>query len=283
MSSGKARRSGGKSARGVLLADVIAILEAMAPADLAEPWDNVGIQIGDRQAAVKAVRVALDPSPGVIDAACREGVDLLVTHHPLFFKPLKKIDLRTAMGRSVAQALRHGLAVFALHTNLDAVAGGLNDWLAERLELTRIRRLKEAAEAPGTPHGIGRVGDLRRPMRLEELARFVKKKLDLELLRMAGAPGLEVRRVAVCTGSGGSILEAFAASGAEAFVSGDLRHHDAMDAAAAGLGLIDVGHYSSEQLMKSAVAGRLEKEFRSRRMAVAVKACTVERDPFVYI
>jgi dinuclear metal center YbgI/SA1388 family protein len=267
-----------------LLKDVIPVLEALAPSCLAEEWDNVGLQIGDPRSVVRAVAVALDPSPWVVDAVCRSGFDLLVTHHPMFFRPLKKIDLQTGIGRSIGQALRHGLAVFSLHTNLDAVAQGLNDWLAVRLGLERIRLLSSnRAVGPKARHGIGRVGDLSRTIRLKQLALAVKKKLGIETLRIAGDPGLKVRKAALSTGSGGGMVPDFLASGAQVFISGDLRYHEAREIESAGLGLIDVGHFHSEHLMKDAVVKKMKSAFAKRRLAIAVTAVAEEKDPFTFL
>lgn len=267
----------------VRLAEIIQVLERIAPASLAEEWDNIGLQLGDPQALVRSVWVSLDPSLAVVGAACRSGADLLITHHPLFFKPVGRIDLQTPLGAIVAQAVRDGLSVVTVHTNLDAVSGGLNDLLARRLGLRGLRPLIPSRAAAGAGrHGIGRVGSLPRASSLGELAVEVKQRLGLDALRVAGDPSLRVRRVAVSTGSGGSVIQHFYDSGAQVFISGDLRYHEARDVESARLGLIDVGHFHSEHLMKDALVERLQKEFARRRMALRVTACPLERDPFVF-
>jgi dinuclear metal center YbgI/SA1388 family protein len=265
---------------GARLADALALLESIAPETLAEQWDNVGLQIGDPRALVRTVMVALDPSPAVIDHACAEGIDLLVTHHPLFFRPVQKIELATPLGGAVARAIRGGLAVACLHTNLDAAADGLNDMLAARLGLSGTRPLAPIKDGPGAPHGLGRVGELDRAMPLRALAADVKARLGSEALRLAGNPELAVRRVAVCAGSGGSLLAAFFASDAQVFVSGDLRYHEARAVEEAGRGLIDVGHFHSEHLVKEALAERLRDGFAARGHRVEVRTCPKEKDPF---
>lgn len=263
------------------LAEVLSILEAIAPAGLAEEWDNVGLQIGDREAVVRAVRVALDPGPEVIAAACRQGADLLVTHHPLFFRPIRRLDLATPLGRSVARAIQAGLAVVSLHTNLDAAENGLNDMLAERLGLRAVRPLvPSSGGGGGMPHGMGRVGELEGELSLAQFAALVKGRLALEGLRWAGRESLGVRRVAVSTGSGGSLVEHFIASGAEVFVTGDMRYHDARAIEEAGCGLVDVGHFHSERIMKEALAARLGSALAARGYDVDVRPCAQERDPF---
>ena len=147
---------------GAFLSDIVRILDTIAPPALAETWDNVGLQLGDPGRDVNAVWIALDASPAVIDAACAGRIDLLVTHHPLIFRPLTRIDVQSPIGATIGQALQHRLAVFSLHTNLDAVSQGLNDLLAQRLELTRVRPLIANPAVAGNRHGIGRVGLLAR-------------------------------------------------------------------------------------------------------------------------
>jgi dinuclear metal center YbgI/SA1388 family protein len=262
------------------LSALIRIIETIAPPSLAEAWDNVGLQLGDPAAEVTSIWVALDPSPEVIEAACRSGIDLLITHHPLFFRALQKIDLRTPVGKIVERALRNGLAIFAVHTNLDAATAGLNDILARRLGLKRITALVKSDGQTPIVHGIGRVGALPRTLSLKALALDVKKKLGVEAVRITGNPALRVRRVALCTGSGGSMMPHFLASGAEAFVTGDVRYHEAREIEAEGLGLIDAGHFHSERLIKDEWVRTLKTAFTRRRVAVRVEACPLEKDPF---
>lgn len=268
---------------GAFLRDIVRILNTIAPPALAEPWDNVGLQLGDPGRDVNAVWIALDASPAVIDAACAGRIDLLVTHHPLIFQPLTRIDVQSPTGAAIGQALQHRLAVFSLHTNLDAVSQGLNDLLAQRLELTRVRPLTANPAVAGNRHGIGRVGLLARPCRLSELALSVKRRLGAEGVRIAGDPQLRVQRVAVSTGSGSGVMPHFLQSDAQVLISGDLRYHDARDAEAAHRGLLDVGHFHSEHLMKDALVQRLAKALVRKRLSVRVEACPLESDPFTFL
>ena len=268
---------------GAFLRDIVRILDTIAPPALAESWDNVGLQLGDPGRDVKAVWIALDASPAVIDAACAGRIDLLVTHHPLIFRPLTRIDLQSPIGAAIGQALQHRLAVFSLHTNLDAVSQGLNDLLAQRLELKRVRPLIGNAVFAGNRHGIGRVGLLARPSRLSELALAVKRQLEAEGVRIAGDPQQRVQRVAVSTGSGSGVMPYFLQSDAQVLISGDLRYHDARDAEAAQRGLIDVGHFHSERLMKDALVQRVSGALARKRLSVRVEACPLESEPFTYL
>jgi len=267
------------------LSDIIDILDRLVPPQLAEEWDNSGLQLGDLNRPVKKIWVALDPTLPVVQAACDQQVDLLITHHPLIFKPLKSIEFHTPLGAVINLAIRHDLAIFAAHTNLDSVPGGLNDILALRFGLKDLKPLAPGPgiELPGDPEnqaGIGRVGTFDTAMDLKSLARSIKKEMKLKSIKFAGDPKLLVKKAAVCTGSGSSLLSEFFACGAQVYISGDMRYHDARDVEAANLGVIDIGHFSSESFAALDFAALLQDQFEDRRISVAVEACGIEKDPF---
>jgi dinuclear metal center YbgI/SA1388 family protein len=266
------------------VADILELMEHIAPACLAQQWDNVGLQVGHPQWPVTAVRVALDPTLAVIEEAARDEADLLITHHPLIFRPLKCVDLRSEQGAVIEMALARRIAVFAAHTNLDAAVGGVNDILARRLGVTQVTPL--SAEPPaGCGHGagdpgLGRVGRLAQPVELAELATATRDRLGLKAVKVSGDPRLRVEQVAVCSGSGSGLMKDFFASDAQVYVSGDLHYHDAMDAAAAGRGLIDVGHFASESLVLETLARRLRAGMADAGIQATVSASSIEKDPF---
>ena len=273
------------------VADIITMMDAIAPPALAEKWDNVGLQVGLAEWNVQKIWVALDPTPQVMAAACNNGVDLLITHHPLIFKPLKSIDLNTATGRVVSQAIQNKTAIFTAHTNLDAVVGGVNDVLAERIGLKNTTVLAETATAcngypqvpPDNHHGLGRVGELEKEMCLTDFTDIVREKLGLATVKVAGNPGLSVFKAAVCSGSGSGLMPHFFSSGAQVYISGDIGYHDARDIECANLGLVDIGHFASEQLIVDPVVKRLQEMAICRKMDLAIEGCTTEKDPFWHI
>ena len=271
----------------ISLNTVISIIEKLIPPVLAESWDNVGLQVGDPGWPVNKIRVALDPASEVIENACSDGIDLLLTHHPLIFKPLKRIDLGTPQGALVEKAISHRMAIYAAHTNFDRLADGLNDILARKIELQELRSLEAAEETKSIDsegkHGLGRIGSLKKAMPLDQLAHRVKSLLNLDYLRMAGRGDLVVKTVALCTGSGSGLLEDFLNCGAQVYISGDLRYHDARTVEESDLGLIDIGHFPSEHLMVEALSQRLEKVLKRENISAAVSACRVEKDPFKLI
>ncbi len=262
------------------VADVIGQLEAMAPPALAEQWDNCGLQVGDRSRPVRRIWVALDPLPEVVEAACQDGIDLLVTHHPLIFRPLARVDVATPTGRIIASALASGLAIYAAHTSYDSAVDGLNDVLAHCLGV-KVRGVLAASTNPDAAvplAGLGRIGTLERPMRLEALAVAAGRNLALDTVQMVGDPGTEVCEVALCSGSGGRLVGDFLSSSAQVYITGEIRYHQARDIAAAGRAAVDIGHFGSERIMIQDVVQRLTRALAGRE--VTVTACRLETDPF---
>jgi len=280
------------------VADIIEIAERLAPPELAEAWDNVGLQVGNPNWPVKRVWVALDPLPQVVSDACEAGVDLLITHHPLIFKPLKSIDCTSHIGSIVREALVNCLTIFAAHTNLDSVSDGVNDTLAHRIGLQDLIPLcgdtpmgddgrEDTVEDQGhgreKVQGLGRIGVLPQKLSLKELAIQVKKTLGLKNVTMAGNSTLSVDRVALCSGSGGSLMGDFFASKAQVYISGDLRYHDAREVEIAGRGMIDIGHFASEHLIVDVLAGKLAAAMDKTAEAVKIEAYRLEKNPFIIL
>lgn len=263
----------------IAVTDIIRIIERIAPQELAEDWDNCGLQVGSLSWPVKKIWVALDPLPGVIQAACKQKVNLLITHHPLIFRPLKSIDFSHPLGRSIQMAAKHRLAVFSAHTNLDKTPNGLNDMLAERIGLKNITALHQADGEPS----YGRIGEPARRCSLRSLAEAVKKALAIEHVRVAGDLKLRVGSVLVCSGSGSGLLNEFLLSDAQVYLSGDLRYHDALEVQQAQRGMIDIGHFASEHIMVDALATRLTAELQALGAAADVVAYGHEKDPFILI
>jgi dinuclear metal center YbgI/SA1388 family protein len=267
--------------------DIMALMENVAPLAFAMEWDNSGLQCGDRRWPVKHVMVALDPSPSVVSAACKKQADMLITHHPLIFRPLKNLVLDTPIGRILELSVRHHLAIFSAHTNLDSVRGGLNDVFAERIGLKNPGLLAQEQDAlpddDKNKHGIGRIGELEKTTTLAALSEKMKHIFGLSAIKVAGAPDMPVRKIAVCTGSGSGLMRQFFNTSADVYISGDLKFHDAKDAQINGRGLIDVGHFSSEALMIDLVARRLEILSREKGLNIVIEVYKEEEDPFQYL
>lgn len=210
--------------------DILTFLDSRAPFATAEEWDNPGLLVGDAGAPVNRVLVALDATPGALEAAVAAGADLLVTHHPVIFAPLRRLDANGLPYRLAAA----GISLIAAHTNLDKAADGVNDTLAGLLGLTDVH--------PGAD-GMTRVGTLPEAMTPTAFAAMTAAALDTAVRLGRGAD--LIRRVAVCGGSGGDFIPDLAGV-ADAFVTGEVKHHQWLEADAAGLTLIEAGHYATE-------------------------------------
>ena len=259
------------------VSDIVAVLEEAAPPRLAEDWDNVGLLVGRADRTVSRVYVALDPSPEVVEGAVAAQAQLLVTHHPLLFRPIKRLDLASPLGRTLETALKNDLAIYAAHTNLDRARGGVNEILAARLGLSDCVPLG-AASADERDFGLGCVGNLFFPTDLAGLARVAAARLGAGVVRIAGDPLLPVTRAALCAGSGRSLVALFLASDAEVFITGDISHHEARDIVDAGRGLVDAGHFATEHGVVEALCQLLSRKLSGH--GVDVCACPFEKDPF---
>jgi len=370
------------------VADIIQVMEKVAPVQLAEDWDNVGLQVGEKSWHVKKIWIALDPTPEVVTAACKNKVDFLITHHPLIFSALRNVDFSTYPGNIIQLAGNHKLAIFSAHTNLDNTRNGLNDLLAKKIGLKNISVLKQSRTeeiyklvvfipAPfekrildaliemnsvtaghynqcsfrhheqvsftkkkgatslkeptfekesgkiesadeirveTTVHkenlskvidtirmlhpydvmpydiyplftqeagnGTGRIGDLIKSSRLSAFADDIRKIFGNNFIKIVGNPDMHIERAAVCSGSGSSLMNEFISSGAQVFVSGDLRYHDARLAEQADVAIIDIGHFVSEFIIVDELEKRLRKSFTEKQIDVNVEACNLETDPF---
>lgn len=215
----------------------MAELEGLAPATIAEEWDNVGLLVGRGDQAVTKVLVALDLRDHVLDEAERLGCDLVLTHHPAIFPALNAVTDATVTGRLVLRAASAGIAIVAAHTNLDSAASGLNDAMAHMVGLTELAPLRPSVVDPAL--GLGRIGRLD-GVTLGELVRRCATVFDYPAVTFVGDPALALERGAVCTGSGASLIGDAQAAGADVYITGDLKYHDAD--IAGGLALISIPH-----------------------------------------
>lgn len=250
--------------------ELIQKLETLAPTGCACEWDNVGLLVGGREREIHRVLIALDATDEVVEEAIRMRVDFLLTHHPLIFKPLKRMNDDDFIARRVMGLIQHHVNYYAMHTNFDAAPGCMADLAAERLGLTepRVLEVTGTMETDGKPaeYGIGKAGLLPSAITVKELALLVKERFGLPFITVYGehAAGEKVRRVAIAPGSGrGSIVYAEKA-GAEVLVTGDIGHHEGIDAAANHLTVLDAGHYGLEHLFIGFMADYLKREFGDR-------------------
>lgn len=230
--------------------DILQFIEALAPTELKMEWDNVGLLCGRGDKEVRKVLVALDPFPHVCDEAVEMGADLLVTHHPLIFEALKSVTDQTTVGQSIQKLIANDITAINAHTNLDCAEGGVNDTLAQRLELADVSVI-------GSEHLL-RAGSF--TSTLPAFLEHVKTKLGCEGLRYVDG-GKPVCKVAVGGGSCGSALPEVIAAGCDTFVTADVKYNQFWDAKAFGINLIDAGHFQTENPVCEVLAEKIQAAF----------------------
>ena len=235
--------------------DIINIIEEFAPLSIQESWDNSGLCIGSPEDEVSSVLLGLDCTPELVDEAIACGADMIVTHHPLIFSGLKKISPENQIGEVVMKAIRAGIAVYAAHTNADKVIAGVSGAMAARLGLENVEILDE--DGDGT--GLGVVGDFKEPMTVDEAVIYIKEKFDLKVVKASKPIEGLISRVAMCGGSGGSLIGKAVASGAQLYISGDISYHNFFTQK--GFMLMDIGHYESEKEIVEILFSLIKKNF----------------------
>ena len=235
--------------------DIIKVIEDFAPLSIQEKWDNSGLCIGSPEAEVSSVLLGLDCTPELVDEAIACGADMIVTHHPLIFSGLKKISPDDLVGEAVYKAVAAGIAVYAAHTSADKVLAGVSGAMAAKLALENVTILQEDAEGIG----LGVVGDLPVPMTTREVLALVKEKFQLEVVKASKPVEGKISRVAMCGGSGGSLIGEAMKSGAQLYISGDISYHNFFTPK--GFMLMDIGHYESEKEIVEILFSLIKKNF----------------------
>lgn len=261
----------------VKLQELCVFLEGFAPARLAEDWDNVGLLVGDQQRNVSRVMTCLTITPTTAQEAIDERVDLIVTHHPLPFRPLKRVTTETVPGRLLWQLIRSSIAIHSPHTAFDSAASGINQRLAEGLELAEIRplvpRINDAADL-----GNGRYGRCVRSLRLADVAERVRRFLGVEGLHQVGHDDQPIMSIAVACGSAGQFLEPARRAGCDVLVTGETSFHTCLEAEAENVALLLPGHYASERFGVECLAAEISRSFSG----LTVWASRREEDPLCW-
>jgi dinuclear metal center YbgI/SA1388 family protein len=216
--------------------------EQLAPLQMAETWDNIGMLVGTNEREIKSIYIALDPTDEVINDAISKNVDLLLTHHPLIFKPLKSVTNEDFIGRRIMSLIKSNITYYTMHTNFDVSV--MADLAADYLKLSNIEILEKIDEN----HGIGKIGNLPKEMTLDELCQYIKDVFSIEFLKVFGNREEKIKKVVIMPGSGKSYIKNTIQSHAEVMITGDIDHHEGIDALASGLTIIDAGHYGIEHI-----------------------------------
>ena len=242
----------------MLCREIMDVIERTYPKHAALEWDNVGLLVGRAEKEVKRIYVALDATDEVIDAAIKKGVDMLITHHPLIFSPLKRITDEEFIGNRVVKLLQHDISYYAMHTNYDVL--GMAELSGKILGLHEDD-VFEVTDVEAHV-GIGRIGTLDCDMTLEECCKLVKDAFNLEAVTLFGDKSAIVSRVAISPGSGKKMTGIAIEKGAQVLITGDIDHHEGIDAVSQGLAVIDAGHYGLEHIFVEDIAKYLQNNLK---------------------
>lgn len=239
--------------------EIINKMEEWAKTELIDTWDNTGFQVGDGDKQVERVLIALDMDEKILEIALKEEYDMVITHHPIIFSPLKSITSQNPKEDLILKIIKNDIIVYNAHSNLDLAIGGVNDVLSNLLDIKNTEPLHLINDNTGV-YGYGRVGDIEKISALD-LADKVKEKLDIEMLNIYGARDIEIDKLAVCGGSGSDfILDAYR-HGAKAYLTGDIKYHEAQLAHELGITIIDPGHFHSEKIILPEIKKYLDGKF----------------------
>ncbi len=245
----------------MLLRAIINSIESVAPRSAQESWDNSGMQVGDTGRDITSVLLTTDITEDVVSEAIEYGCQLIISHHPLLFHGLKQVCGQTPQARVVEMAIKHDIAIYSAHTNLDSVVGGINTRLAERLGIRDYRLLTES--------GLGAIGSLPEPVNYLDFIEQIRKTLDCSYVRYTRPAKELIRTVAVCGGSGAEFIDTAIEQGADVYLTADCKYHEFQDADRR-IGLIDIDHWYSER--------HAREIFRDLIEPLGVKCIISERD-----
>lgn len=274
---------------GILCSEIKDYLDSKAPLNLAEDWDNVGLLIGSTKREVNAILVCLDVTEEVVQEALKKRVDLIVSHHPLIFKGMKKINEDEPYGQILYTLIRNNISVYCAHTNLDVADGGVNDQLAKRIGLKNLKNLNyyksekllntndnDSVELKDKIYSMGKVGELEKPIFLNDFIAMVKAQLGVEYIRLIGNIKSEINRVAVFCGSFDESYAGSFSSKADILITGDIKYHTAIELQQKGLCVIDAGHFHTEKWIIPSLSNLLKSNFPS----IEVFESKMAIDPF---
>ncbi len=247
----------------MIIRDITDAIEQYAPLRLQEEWDNAGIQVGDPEAEVTGVLLCTDATEAVVSEAIDRGFNLVISHHPLIFRGLKKIMGRTPVERTVAMAIKHDITIYSAHTNMDSAWQGVSFRMADKIGMTGVtflddNRVDPYGDGDSTQAGCGVIGDIE-PMTAREVLKRVKEAFEVGAVRYSGNADTMVSRVALCGGAGGFLLDKAVQLGAQLYVTADMRYHDFLDNSQR-IVVADIGHYESEHFTKEIFLEIIQKK-----------------------
>ena len=235
----------------MLIKELLRKIDQVVPFSWAEEWDNSGLLLGDPESPVSGIALSLDPDIESLEFALEKGCSVLITHHPLIFSPLKRVDVSCGVGEAISFAVKNDIAVISMHTNWDSSPTGVNALMAEALELNSVAVLTPSDRGAW---GLGAVGMLPSCSGVLDLGQKIKLALNLSRLLFYGDTGRPVCRLALCGGSGGGLWQEALESGADAYLTSDLKYHERLEALDRGLKLFVADHGEAESFSLDGLA-----------------------------
>ena len=226
----------------MIIKDLISIIEEFAPLSAQESYDNSGLIVGDKNKSIDSALLCVDITEDVLDEAINLGCGVIISHHPIIFTPIKTLTNKTYIERVVVKAIKHDIALYACHTNLDSVHGGMSWKLAQELSLNNCKLLEGDTT---TMRGFGVIGELDIEVDVLDFLQTTKLKLGIGAIRYSDLCHKQIKRVALCTGSGGSLIESAIKSGADLYLSSDFKYNNYLDVKSRII-IADIGHFESE-------------------------------------
>ena len=245
---------------------VIEILEKQSPKSYACDWDNVGLLVGREDKEIQKIYIALDATDEAIEEAIANGADMLLTHHPMIFKGMKRVTQEDFIGRRIIRLIQNDISYYAMHTNFDVM--GMADLAADYLGISDTRVLEITSVSETGEEGIGRYGSLKKEMTVRECCEEVKQAFSLENVKVFGNLERKVKTAAISPGSGRSVISNALQTGVDVLITGDIDHHEGIDAVAQKLTVIDAGHYGVEHIFIPYMEQYLKREAKELEIAV---------------
>lgn len=245
---------------------VIEILEKQSPKSYACDWDNVGLLVGREDKEIQKIYIALDATDEAIEEAIANGADMLLTHHPMIFKGMKRVTQEDFIGRRIIRLIQNDMVYYAMHTNFDVM--GMADLAADYLGISDTRVLEITSVSETGEEGIGRYGSLKKEMIVRECCEEVKQAFSLENVKVFGDLERKVKTAAISPGSGKSVISNALQAGVDVLITGDIDHHEGIDAVAQNMTVIDAGHYGVEHIFIPYMEQYLKREAKELEIAV---------------
>jgi dinuclear metal center YbgI/SA1388 family protein len=266
----------------IFVSDIYNNLTEWAPLELAEAWDNSGFQLGDLSQKVDNIFITLDLTLNSLEEAIKCNSNLIITHHPLIFKPIKTIDFSNPYGAIINKLIKADISVISMHTNLDSASDGVSDALSDIIELKDREPILNNF-ANNRKIGLGRCGKLKKTLFLSEILGILKNKISVPYFMTVGSPESRINSIAVCGGSGSDLWNKVLEKHVDLFISSEIKHHVACDARDRKINIIDLGHFNSEYLIVSRIEEFLSNKAKENHWNVSISVNKKEKSPFNFL